>query len=133
MPFVSRFSSRNARLRGGLRSTGARFVSVLAAAAILFAAPASVHLEQNFAVTSPGSATSASFIALHSVPSQRLTLEPRSHSGWSPSVDGALPARATAIAVSAIAHSLAIDATLASAKASVAFRGYDAIAPPALS
>ena len=131
MPFVSRLTSPNARLRAGLRSRGARFISALAAAAMLFVAPASAQLEHDVTVTSPGSAPTASFLALHSVSSHRLTLEARSR--WSPSVGGALPARATAIAVAAIAHASAVDASPESFSASVAARGYDAIAPPALS
>jgi len=136
MPLASRSLSRSPRARVGLHGAFVRLLAGVAAAALLFAAQTSDRLQRGPSVDAFDSASATTLPVLHSVPTHRLLLDSRSL-GRSPArsthrLDAALPAFAQATHVREAAHHVvAVAPSLASA--SIAGRGYDATAPPALS
>ena len=136
MPLASRSLSRSPRARVGLHGAFVRLLAGVAAAALLFAAQTSDRLQRGPSVDAFDSASATTLPVLHSVPPHRLALDSRSL-GRSPArsthrLDAALPAFAQATHVREAAHHVvAVAPSLASA--SIAGRGYDATAPPALS
>ena len=138
MPLASRSLSRSPRTRAGagLHGALARLLAGVSAAALLFAAQTSDRLQRGPSVDAFDSASPTTLAVLHSVPSHRLALESRSPARsparWTNRFDAALPAFARATHVREAAHHVvAVAPSLASA--SIAGRGYDATAPPALS
>ena len=134
MPLASRSLSRSPRTRAGagLHGALARLRAGVSAAALLFAAQTSDRLQRGPSVDAFDSASPTTLAVLHSVPSHRLALESRSPARSTNRFDAALPAFARATHVREAAHHVVAVAPLL-ASASIAGRGYDATAPPALS
>lgn len=130
---ISRLISRDRRTRVGFHGVGSRIVAALVSAAILFAAYASVRAERDPSALY-SAATAASLPALHSAVLRRVPLDARSSTRRSTKapLDTALPARA-AVSMPVAADQAASGRALESFAATVAVRGYDATAPPALS
>jgi hypothetical protein len=106
-------------------------ITGIAAATLLFAAQTSDQLQRGPLVDSFHSESAATLPVLHSVLPHRLSLESRSPAR-STAFDAALPVFAQATVVrDAGQHVAAVASDLAFA--SIAGRGYDATAPPALS
>lgn len=137
MPMISRVLSRCTRAWAGVRPAGSRVVAALAASAILLGANASLQLEREARTDAfRGVSSAGSLVALHSAPLQHLTLASRSGSRpsrWSSSIGAALPAPARGHLPPTVAGRPALRGTHEQSGESVAARGYDATAPPALS
>jgi hypothetical protein len=137
MPMISRVLSRCTRAWAGVRPAGSRVIAALAAAAILLGANAPLQVEREARTDAlRGVSTSSLLVALHSAPLHQLTLASRSGlrpSRWSSSTGAALPAPAHRHLPTTVAGGPAPRAAHQRRGASVAARGYDATAPPALS
>ena len=130
---ASRRLSRSSRTRARLEPGFARLITGIAAAALLFAAQTSDRLQRGPSVDAFHSTSPlAPLPLLHSVLSHRLALESRPLARSAHGLDAALPTLAQAIVVTDTAHHVAAVAP-SPASASIAGRGYDATAPPALS
>jgi len=121
-------------MRDIVRAASSRVVAALAAAAILVAMQASNRAEPSASVDAGRAvASAASLVALHSVPTYRLALDLRSSGRWASSVGTPLPARVELELPPTVARRIAISSAIEQRDTSVAARGYDATAPPALS
>jgi hypothetical protein len=129
--------SRASRVRVSLESTFARFVTGIAAAAFIFAAHTTNRAQADAAVDAFHSSSPAATVpVLRTVPSHGLALESRS-SVRSPARSSTGPAAALpAFGAATFVHDAArgaVSRAASRADASLAGRGYDATAPPALS
>lgn len=129
----SRPKSRTSRLHARLQDVFARLTTGVAAASLVLAAGTSIRLQRDLSVDTLHSVSAvAPLPVLRSVPSQRLALDPRVSARSPIGLDAALPPFAGPTLVRGRVPGVA-SAVGVAAIASVAGRGYDATAPPALS
>ena len=133
MLIVSRLMARGARTRAGVRCACSRVIATVTAA-ILFGAQISIHLQHDATADEVRSfSTAAPFAALHSPPTNRFALEPRSSTRPPSSRDVPSPEYAQDAFSRTIEHHIAVAAAIGFVGQSAVARGYDATAPPALS
>lgn len=130
---ISRVFSRGKVAREAFRTAGSCVIAALAAAAVLFTAQLSTRQAAAAAADGPRAPSVTSLVALHPVPTQRLGHELRSSMRWPPSMDVPLLAPARLELAEPIDVRVTIVGTIEQSDTSVAARGYDATAPPALS
>jgi hypothetical protein len=110
-----------------------RVIAVLSAAAILLGAHASIRVDRGAADAVRTVSTTTPHVALDAAPSNGPTLTTRSSSHSATSLPTPLPARAHSVPAPAVGRQVAAADPRAQRDTSVAGRGYDATAPPALS
>ncbi|HWJ15661.1 MAG TPA: hypothetical protein VNS10_18105 [Gemmatimonadaceae bacterium] len=131
--FASRSLSRSSRAPASIQNAVARLITGFAATALLLAAQTSGWLHRGpFVDTLHSMSPAATLPVLHSVPAHRLASEPRSPARSTNGPAAGLPAFARPTFVRDAAYHVE-GVAFAPSSASIAGRGYDATAPPALS
>lgn len=133
MSIASRVLSRGKVVRGAFRTAGSRVIAALAAAAVLLTAQISTRQATVAAADVLHASSATSLVALHPAPMHRLGQELRSSMRWPSGMDVPLLAPPRIELPEPVAVRVTIVSTIEQSDSSVAARGYDATAPPAVS